>query len=191
MSISIRRRVCRWWLLSVALCGCGGGGSTPTGGEKEGVPMKLTSPAFAEGDKIPKKFTADGGDVSPALRWEDAPAGTKSVALICDDPDAPVGLWVHWVLFNLPGDTKELPEHVPTDRELKNGAKQGANSWSEKNIGYRGPAPPPGKPHRYFFKVYAVGKMLDLSAGATKDDLMSAMKGHILGQGQLMGKYGR
>jgi Raf kinase inhibitor-like YbhB/YbcL family protein len=188
MFISIRRCVCRSWLLSVALCGCAGGGSTP---EKEVLPMKVTSPAFAEGDTIPKKYTKDGEDVSPPLRWEDVPAGTKSFVLICDDPDAPNGLWVHWVLFNLPADTTELSEGVPRNAMLKSDAKHGENSWTRNNIGYRGPDPPAGKPHRYFFKVYALDTMLNLAAGTTKGDVDRAIKGHILAKGELMGKYGR
>ncbi len=153
--------------------------------------MQVTSSAFQEGETIPKKYTGDGSDLSPPLRWTGAPAGTKSLAIICDDPDAPAGTWVHWVLFNLPADTRELEEGVPTKETLPNGARQGKNSWGSNNIGYRGPSPPPGKPHRYFFKVYALDAMLDLAAGADKAQLEKAMKGHVLGQGQMMGKYGR
>jgi Raf kinase inhibitor-like YbhB/YbcL family protein len=150
-----------------------------------------SSSAFAEGETIPKKYTGDGSDISSPLRWTGAPAGTKSLTVICDDPDAPAGTWVHWVLFNLPADTRELEEGVPTKETLPNGARQGKNSWSSNNIGYRGPSPPPGNPHRYFFKVYALDTMLDLPAGADKAQLEKAMRGHVLGQGQVMGKYGR
>jgi Raf kinase inhibitor-like YbhB/YbcL family protein len=151
--------------------------------------MKVTSHDFAEGHPIPKRFTADGPDVSPALRWDGIPDGARSVVLICDDPDAPRGDWVHWVLYDLPETVHELPEHVPPERELPFGAKQGLNDFGK--IGYGGPAPPPGKPHRYFFKLYALDKKLDLPAGATKHQIETAMKGHVLLQGHLMGTYGR
>ncbi len=121
--------------------------------------IELTSTAFQKGETIPKQYTGDGADQSPPLRWSEPPSGTKSIALICDDPDAPRGTWVHWVLFNLPPQTRELEEGVPTTATLGNGAKQGKNDFG--NIGYGGPAPPKGKPHRYFFKLYA----LDVDAG--------------------------
>ena len=151
--------------------------------------LDLTSTAFAEGAAIPKQHTGDGKDASPALRWSDPPGQTKSFALICDDPDAPRGTWVHWVLYNLPADSRELSEGVPTSAILDNGAKQGKNDFG--TFGYGGPAPPKGKPHRYFFKLYAVDTMLDLPAGATKEQLLAAMKGHIVAEGQLMGRYQR
>jgi Raf kinase inhibitor-like YbhB/YbcL family protein len=151
--------------------------------------MKVTSSAFQEGASIPKKYTADDKDVSPPLRWEGAPEGTKSFALICDDPDAPRGTWVHWVLFNIPGDKSELPEDVPASAKPADGSRQGKNDFGK--LGYGGPAPPPGKPHRYFFKLYALDSMLDLKEGASKQDVEKAMANHVLGQGQLIGKYGR
>jgi hypothetical protein len=151
--------------------------------------MQLMSSAFEEGAAIPKQYTGDGKNVSPPLRWSDVPEGTRSFALICDDPDAPRGTWVHWVLLNLPGDTRELAEAVPATGALPSGARQGKNDFGK--IGYGGPAPPPGKPHRYFFKLYALDSMLDLKEGATKQQLEQAMKGHVLAQGQLMGKYAR
>jgi Raf kinase inhibitor-like YbhB/YbcL family protein len=156
----------------------------------EGVAkMKVTSTAFQEGANIPKKYTGDGDDVSPPLKWEGTPAGTKSFALICDDPDAPRGTWVHWVLFNIPADKTELPEAVPTTAKLASGARQGTNDF--KKIGYGGPAPPPGKPHRYFFKLYALDRVLDLPEGPKKKDVEDAMDKHVLAHGQLMGTYGR
>lgn len=157
----------------------------------EGAAMKieLSSTAFREGETIPKQYTGDGKDVSPPLRWAEPPQGTKSFALICDDPDAPGRTWVHWVLFNLPADARELPDDTPTTETLPNGAKQGKNDFGK--IGYGGPAPPPGKPHRYFFKLYALDTQLDLPSGATKDQVLAAMKGHTLAEGQLMGRYGR
>jgi Raf kinase inhibitor-like YbhB/YbcL family protein len=151
--------------------------------------IELTSTAFGEGANIPKPYTGDGKDVSPPLRWSEPPQGTKSFALICDDPDAPRGTWVHWVLFNLPADQRELEETVPRQDTLASGACQGKNDFGK--IGYGGPAPPPGKPHRYFFKIYAVDAVLDLASGATKAQLLEALKGHILAEGQLMGQYGR
>jgi hypothetical protein len=151
--------------------------------------IDLHSPAFTHGSDIPKKFTCDGQDVSPALAWSEPPAGTKSLALIVDDPDAPVGTWDHWVLFDLPDTLRELPEGVPKDKEPKLGGRQGANSWNR--IGYGGPCPPPGPAHRYFFKLYALDTKLNLPAGATKAAVEKAMRGHILAQGKLMGKYKR
>ena len=151
--------------------------------------MNLTSSAFAAEGTIPKKYTCDGQDVSPPLTWSGAPASVQSFALIADDPDAPVGTWVHWVLYDLPGGTKELAENVPKQEQLPNGARQGRNDF--RKIGYGGPCPPPGKPHRYYFKLYALDKKLDLKPGATKAQLESAMQGHILAQGELMGRFGR
>lgn len=151
--------------------------------------IDVTSTSFAEGADIPKQHTGDGKDTSPPLRWSDPPAQTKSFALICDDPDAPRGTWVHWVLFNIPGAARELPEGVPTTESLADGARQGVSDFG--TIGYGGPAPPKGKPHRYYFKLYALDTALDLPAGTTKQDLLAAMKGHIVAEGQLMGRYRR
>jgi len=160
--------------------------SGAVGGKK--MEIKVTSSAFEEGSLIPPKYTCDGADISPPLRWDAVPEGTKSVALISDDPDAPVGTWVHWVLFNLPADTRELAENIPPDETLPNGAKQGTSDFGR--IGYGGPCPPSGT-HRYFFKIYALDTEIDLAAGAKKRQLLKAMEGHILGQGQLIGKYKR
>ena len=151
--------------------------------------FQLTSTAFAAGGTIPKKFTCDGPDVSPALVWADPPAATKSLALIMDDPDAPVGTWVHWVLYDLPSSVRDLPEAVPKQEELPSGARQGRNDF--RKIGYGGPCPPAGPAHRYFFKLYALEAKVNLKPGATKADLEKAMKGHILAQTELMGRYGR
>lgn len=149
--------------------------------------FQVTTTAFRDGGPIPKKSTCDGPDVSPALSWSDPPAGTKSLAIIADDPDAPGGTWVHWVLYDLPADTRKLPEGVAKDRELPNGALQGRNDFGK--IGYNGPCPPRGSTHRYFFKLYALDSKTGLKAGATKSDLEHAMKGHILAQAQFIGKY--
>jgi Raf kinase inhibitor-like YbhB/YbcL family protein len=151
--------------------------------------IELTSKAFQPGLTIPKPYTGDGADRSPPLAWSEPPAGTRSLALICDDPDAPRGTWVHWVLFNLPAPTRELAEGVPTTETLGNGAKQGQNDFG--NLGYGGPAPPKGKPHRYCFKLYALDVAVDLPAATTKAQLMDAIKGHVLAEGQLVGNYGR
>jgi Raf kinase inhibitor-like YbhB/YbcL family protein len=151
--------------------------------------IELSSPAFADGKAIPKAHTGDGDDTSPTLKWSEPPAPTKSFALICDDPDAPRGTWVHWVLFNLPGGVRDLEGAVTNKETLASGAKQGKNDFGK--IGYGGPAPPRGKPHRYFFKLYALDGTVDLAAGATKAQLLDAMKGHVLAEGQLMGTYQR
>jgi len=150
--------------------------------------IEITSTAFAEGGLIPSKYTCDGSNISPPLQWDSVPEGTRSIALISDDPDAPMGTWVHWVIFGLPAETRELEENIPTDKTLSNGAKQGTNDFG--NIGYGGPCPPSGA-HRYFFKIYALDTELDLAAGARKNELLKAMEGHVLGQGQLIGKYKR
>ncbi len=148
----------------------------------------VTSASFEEGKSIPKKHTCDGEDVSPRLAWTGVPDGAKSVAVICDDPDAPAGTWVHWVIYNLPADAGGLGENVPPRETLPDGARQGKNDFGR--IGYNGPCPPGGT-HRYFFKVYALDSLLDLPAGATKAQLVRAMEGHVLAQGSLMGTYSR
>ena len=151
--------------------------------------MQLTSTAFKEGESIPAKYTCDEGNVSPALKWSGVPAGAKSLVLIADDPDAPVGTWVHWVLYDLPAGTSELAEDTPKSQYLAGGAKQGLNDF--QRLGYGGPCPPPGKPHRYFFKLYALDTALELKPGATKKEVERAMEKHILAQAQLMGTYKR
>ncbi|MDW8326466.1 MAG: YbhB/YbcL family Raf kinase inhibitor-like protein [Anaerolineales bacterium] len=153
------------------------------------MPLQLTSAAFTEGSPIPAQYTCDGRDVSPPLRWSGAPEGVRSFALIADDPDAPAGTWVHWVLYNLPANTIELPEGIPPTESVAGGGRQGRNDFGR--LGYGGPCPPRGKPHRYFFKLYALDTMLDLPARATKQDVERAMRGHILAEGQLMGTYQR
>lgn len=151
--------------------------------------FEISSTAFPGGGMIPKKFTCDGADVSPPLSWTPAPAGTQSFALIMDDPDAPAGTWVHWVIYNLPADTSELPEGVEKQKQLASRAIQGRNDF--RRIGYGGPCPPPGKPHRYSFKLYALDTELNLKTEATKPELERALKSHILGETELMGRYGR
>jgi Raf kinase inhibitor-like YbhB/YbcL family protein len=155
----------------------------------ENMPFSITSPSFSAGGAIPKKFTCDGSDVSPQLSWKGAPAGTQTFALIVDDPDAPVGTWVHWVLYDVPANTTELPEGLEKKEQVASGALQGRNDFHK--TGYGGPCPPAGKPHRYFFKLYALDTKLNLRAGATKPDVERAMRGHILDQTELMGRYSR
>jgi Raf kinase inhibitor-like YbhB/YbcL family protein len=151
--------------------------------------IQITSPAFKDGDPIPKKYTCDAENVSPPLEWSDLPEGTKSVAIICDDPDAPIGTWVHWVLYGLSPTQSSLEERVPAKDVLPGDVRQGRNDF--KRFGYGGPCPPPGKAHRYFFKIYALDVDTDLEPGASKKQLRKAMEGHILAQGQLMGTYQR
>lgn len=150
--------------------------------------MHIASAAFKDGEEIPEKYTCDGEDVSPPLEWTAVPEQTKTLAIICDDPDAPMGTWVHWVVFNIPGNTAQLSEGVPPERELDVGAIQGMNDF--KKIGYGGPCPPSGI-HRYFFKIYALDAELDLPAGAAKDHVMISMEGHVLEEAHLMGTYRR
>ena len=177
-------------LISSAFCFSAWPSGKPYAQEKGGtMSLQISSTAFSAGETMPKKFTCDGPDVSPQLKWNDPPANTQSIALIMDDPDAPVGTWVHWVLYDLPAATRELSEGVPKQEQLSSGARQGRNDFG--TIGYNGPCPPPGKPHRYFFKLYSLDSKLDLKAGASKAELERTMKSHILGRAQLIGKYGR
>jgi len=150
--------------------------------------FELTSSVFAQGEPIPVKYTCDGEDVSPPLEWGDPPQGTESFALVNDDPDAPVGTWDHWILYNLPPEARSLPEAVPSDAELPDGSQHGQNSW--RRLGYGGPCPPSGT-HRYFFKLYALDTSLDLASNANKKQLLQAMEGHVLAQAELMGVYSR
>jgi len=150
--------------------------------------MEIMSAAFEDGGEIPEKYTCDSEDVSPPLEWTEVPEDTKTLALICDDPDAPMGTWVHWVVFDIPGDTAKLPERIPPERKLENGAIQGMNDFNK--IGYGGPCPPSGT-HRYFFKIYALDTKLDLPSGATKNHVMLSMEGHVLDEAHLMGTYHR
>ncbi|HPC94332.1 MAG TPA: YbhB/YbcL family Raf kinase inhibitor-like protein [Sedimentisphaerales bacterium] len=176
--------------LAVTICGC----------EKHRQPVEVreersrnmtisvSSPAFQEGGMIPAKYTCDGDDLSPPLQWAEVPEAAKSIALICDDPDAPVGTWVHWVMWNIPPSVADLTEGVPPQPELPDGSRQGISDFGRP--GYGGPCPPSGT-HRYYFTVYALDAMLDLPASTRKADLIKAMKGHILAEGQLMGRYRR
>ena len=150
--------------------------------------IKVPAAAFKEGEFIPNTYTCDGDNVSPELSWTGIPSETKSIALICDDPDAPRGTWVHWVIYNIPASAKGLAEKVSHNPTLPNGARQGINDSHE--LGYDGPCPPGGT-HRYYFKVYALSKTLTLDSGATKAQLLKAMEGSVIAEGQVMGRYKR
>ena len=151
--------------------------------------MTVESAAFQNGQRIPKQYTGDGKDMSPPLEWTASPANTKCFVLICDDPDAPMGTWVHWVVFDIPASVHSLNEATPPSAVLAGGGKQGNTSFHK--VGYGGPAPPVGKPHRYFFKLYALDKELGLKSGATKEEVTAAMSGHVLAEAQTMGTYSR
>lgn len=164
-------------------------GTTPL--EEAAMSFTLTSPAFEPGDPIPVRHTCDGEDVSPALRWEGPPDETASFALVVEDPDAPRGTFVHWVLYELPGHARELPEDVGPSPRLENlgEAAQGKNDFGA--IGYRGPCPPRGAPHRYFFRLYALDARLGLDPGAARLAVDQTMAGHVIGTAELMGTYRR
>lgn len=150
--------------------------------------IELTSSAFKQGQLIPQVYSCKGNDISPALSWGDPPVGTQAFALIMDDPDAPAGTWVHWVVFNIPATSRGLSEAIPSGPSLSDGSLQGKNSSG--NTGYNGPCPPSGT-HRYFFKLYALDEMLGIAPGADKGELLKAMSGHILAQGELMGTFSK
>lgn len=157
--------------------------------------MRLTSSAFGDGDRIPRRHTADGADLSPPLTWSDVPSGTVELALTVDDPDAPrAEPWVHWVLYGIAGDRRELPEGIAREGAPASpaGAAQGVNSFSDDRLGYRGPAPPKGHgPHHYHFTLHALDTALGLAPGVTKEALLEAMDGHVLATAKLMGVYER
>lgn len=159
----------------------------PAGGNA--MAFTLRSPAFEHGATIPREHTCDGADRSPQLAWSDPPPGTKSFALVADDPDAPVGTWVHWVVYDLAAKARELPTGVPPRDEIEGGGRQGVNDF--RRVGYGGPCPPPGPAHRYYFKLYALDAPTGLPARATKAALLKAIRGHVLAEAQLMGRYQR
>ena len=145
--------------------------------------LELTSDAFMNGQSIPAKYSCVGKNISPALAWNEPPTGTQSFALIVDDPDAPMGTWVHWVLFNIPAHARSLQENLDT-------SAMSIGKNSSGNMRYDGPCPPSGT-HRYYFKLYALDSLVNLLPGATKDELLKAMQGHILAQGELMGTFSK
>ncbi len=179
-------------LASLALPGCTTGPqplppqppSTPSPGNK--AEIKVVSVAFKEGQPIPRQYTCDGVNISPPLEWSGVPKTARTIAIIADDPDAPSGTWVHWVLYNLPAENIGFVENLPATENLKAGGFQGKNDFGK--IGYGGPCPPSGS-HRYVFKVYAVDAELTLKAGATKAEVEKAMEGHVTAQGQLIWTY--
>jgi Raf kinase inhibitor-like YbhB/YbcL family protein len=151
--------------------------------------IPLTSSSFSEGQIIPKRHAGDGGNLSPELSWPGSAMAVKSYALIMEDPDAPSGTFIHWVIFNIPPQAGRLPEGVAVKDEVPGIGRQGVNG--ARMNGYYGPCPPPGKPHRYFFKIFALDKILDLPAGCTADRLQGEMQSHMLDSGSLMGTYHR
>ena len=178
-------------LIVLALPGCASRSqlvTTPSQANTVPAELKLTSVAFTEGQPIPRVYTCDGVNISPPLEWSGVPKTAKTLAIVCDDPDAPGGMWVHWVIYNLPADNIGLVENLPATENLKAGGFQGKNDFGKTEYG--GPCPPSGT-HHYFFRVYALDSELPLKGGATKADLMKVMEGHIVLQGQLIGTYRR
>jgi hypothetical protein len=185
------RLACARSVAKLAIC-CALVGLPMCGSFANGAPsskLELTTTAFRPGSKIPVAFTCSGANISPALSWSVGPPRTVSFALIVDDPDAPVGTWIHWVVYNLPATKRQLPEHIPLGEVITSGGRQGENDFPTN--GYGGPCPPPGKPHRYFFRLYALDTLLDLHGQVHRRDVDAAMKGHILAQTELMGTFGR
>jgi len=188
------RNLCAASIALFLLCSCdsgdGAGPNTQARKAPEAAKARLTvtSSAFKEGGEIPSKYTCDGANVSPSVAWKPTPKGARSFALICDDPDAPRGTWVHWVAFDIPPSVKGLPESVPPLPRLAVGGKHGTNDF--RTLGYGGPCPPSGT-HRYFFRVYALDRTLGLEPGITKARLVKAIEGHVIGEGRLMGRYAR
>ena len=185
-SAGLQRQLARAIFLSTIISGAFH--ASLSSGENN-VALTISSKSFANGGSIPKKFTCDGQDVSPELSWNEGPAGTNSFALLADDPDAPVGNWNHWTLWNAPPESRGLPEGTSKTAQLADGTHQGINDFP--TIGYNGPCPPPGKPHRYYFKLFALDAKLTLKEKSGKRELEAAMKGHILAQGEWMGRCGR
>jgi hypothetical protein len=163
-------------------------GPAPAAGEEVQEQVRVSSSAFQEGGMIPSRYTCDGADVSPPLTWSQLPPAAESLALVCDDPDAPMGTWVHWVVYGLPATLGGLPENLPGHARLANGGVQGRNDF--RKLGYGGPCPPSGT-HRYYFRLYVLDTEVNLEPGATKHQLLKAIRGHILAEGELMGKYSR
>jgi Raf kinase inhibitor-like YbhB/YbcL family protein len=173
---------------TVLLGGCTNGDRVVADPDNPGPKLKVTSSAFDEGQPIPRDYTGEGADRSPPLKWDAPPAKTKSLAVLVEDPDAPKGTFTHWVLFNLPADTRGLPENASAGK-LPDGAVQATNDFGK--TGYRGPKPPAGKAHRYYFKVFALDSKLDLDEKARHAQVARAMRGHVLAEGALMGTYRR
>jgi Raf kinase inhibitor-like YbhB/YbcL family protein len=177
-----------YWLsiLLVLVLACPDSGAE---GGNHDMAFTIRSTAIEAGGSIARVYTCDGRDISPPLRWDNVPEGTRSFALICDDPDAPMGTWVHWVVYGIPAGTRQLPEGVPASEQLSDGTVQGRNDFGK--IGYGGPCPPRGKPHRYFFRLYALDEVLSLAPGLSKKALLKATEAHVLAQAEMFGTYGR
>jgi Raf kinase inhibitor-like YbhB/YbcL family protein len=151
--------------------------------------ISITTNAFGQGERIPEPYTCNGQNISPPLTWEKIPAGTKSIAVIVDDPDAPRGSFTHWLIYNLPPDARGLAEQIPKERHLPDGSIQGMNDFGR--IGYAGPCPPPGRHHRFTITVFAIDIMVDPREAETQAAFRKAIQGHTLAKGELMGIYGR
>ncbi|HEX5410453.1 MAG TPA: YbhB/YbcL family Raf kinase inhibitor-like protein [Terriglobia bacterium] len=177
-------------LLAVAAVSCGNS-SLRSAQRSDPSPsgFRIESAAFKQGAFIPPRFSCSGENVSPPLKWSNPPAVARSFTLIVDDPDAPAGTWTHWVVFNLPAQTRALDENAPKQDKLPKGGLQGLNSFG--SVGYGGPCPPPGKTHRYFFRLYALNTVLSVHPGADREDVLSALKGHTLGEADLIGRFKR
>jgi Raf kinase inhibitor-like YbhB/YbcL family protein len=165
------------------------GGSAMVAQQQASGKFTLTSSAFASGATIPNQYTCKGEDPSPALQWSGAPPKTAAFAIIMDDPDAPAGTWVHWLIWNIPATAQSLPDGVGKTGQLPDGARQGRNSFGK--LGYSGPCPPPGQTHRYFFRIYALDGTANMMAGSPRAQLDAAMQGHILAQSEYMGTFHR
>lgn len=187
--MEMRTRIVSVFLMAFVVAASSGRAARLTAAGRPTMSFAVKSSAFGSGAEIPKKFTCEGPDLSPALEWSGAPQGTAGFALIADDPDAPAGTWVHWVIWNLPANANSLPEGIPRSEQLNTGARQGKNDF--RKVGYNGPCPPAGKPHRYFFRLYALDRNVELSAGSSRSDLDAAIKGHILAQTEYMGTFRR
>ncbi|HBB32122.1 MAG TPA: YbhB/YbcL family Raf kinase inhibitor-like protein [Cyanobacteria bacterium UBA8803] len=198
MPDSMGRRIFLWQiidllgLIGLSLSSCSSASNKSTSTQPANTPvaktMNLESKAFTANGMIPSSYTCDGEDISPELSWDEPPSGTQSLALIMDDPDAPGRTFVHWVLYDLPPETRQLPQGVPSQANLPSGGIQGKNDFGK--LGYGGPCPPSGI-HRYFFKLYALDRQLGLKSGAAKAQLEAAMSGHIVASAELIGRYSR
>ncbi len=185
MATGCRRRVVSCLAVLALFVGLSGCAADEPAEEPGGAVLTVTSTAFANEGGIPVVYSCDGDDISPPLSWSGVPDGTESFVLICDDPDA-IGTWVHWVVFNIPGNVTGLPENVPDGETVTGGGMHGENSWGD--LGYGGPCPPMGS-HHYVFTVYALDTMLPLDAGPSKRNVLDAMSGHVLAKGELVGIY--
>ena len=185
---TVIRAACLTVVLTVMVAALTSLSAVAHGGDNA-MSLTISSPAFPNGEDIPRKFTCEGPDTSPQLTWSEPPGGTKYFALLVDDPDAPVGNWNHWAIWNIPAGARGLAEGVKKLAQLPDGSAQGTNDFHK--VGYNGPCPPAGKPHRYFFKLFALDAKIDLPATAGKKELEAAMKGHVLAQAEWMGRFHR